>query len=122
MSPHLESTLYARFPALFSERALPLAESLMSWGICCGDGWYALIDTLCVQIESAVEAGVMPPVRFKQIKEKSGFLRIHFSGGNDATRSLVEEVCARACFVCEDCGGVGTCSPRAGNCSQSSIE
>lgn len=111
MSPTKEQLLYAQFPALFKERTLPITQSLMCWGICCGDGWFELLQELCLSVEQAIDSGEMPPASFSQIKEKLGSLRVHYTGGNDSTRLLIEVFRDRSTTICEECGASGSTCP-----------
>jgi hypothetical protein len=47
MHPDLDRTLCAKYPELFRDRDAPMTHTAMCWGFECGNGWYALIDTLC---------------------------------------------------------------------------
>ena len=60
MSPELDALLCERYPALFAERYLPMARTAMCWGVCCGDGWFTLIDQLCKDLQAATDAGAIP--------------------------------------------------------------
>lgn len=50
-------------------------------GICCGfsrgDGWFDIIDDLCVEITRQVIVSTMPPVVASQVKEKSSYFRFY---------------------------------------------
>ena len=35
--------LYTDFPELYSQHTLPMNQTCMCWGFCCGDGWFDLI-------------------------------------------------------------------------------
>ncbi|GAB2886368.1 hypothetical protein GCM10027046_13390 [Uliginosibacterium flavum] len=100
----LEDLLYARYPDIFRERALPPEASAMGRGCTCGDGWFAIIDAVCEQIADSVTQGEMPTVTFRQIKEKVGSLRIHFRGGDAHTRTLVRLAEAFSIRICKECG------------------
>lgn len=54
MKKELQEKLFDRYPIIFSRRNLPKQESLMSYGITCGDGWYDLIDNLCSVIQKRI--------------------------------------------------------------------
>jgi hypothetical protein len=47
MRKELDEALCAKYPLIFRDRHAPMTETAMCWGICTGDGWYNLIDTLC---------------------------------------------------------------------------
>ena len=119
MSPELENKLYEDFPLLFDNRHKSPMESCLSMGIECGDGWYDLIRSICWEItqrEKNIKARLKYEgkderncivVRFDQIKEKFGGLRIYYSGGDDYIRgaiSLAEEMSYKLCEVCGNKG------------------
>lgn len=55
MSPELEKKLFKKYPKIFAQRKLPMAQTAMCWGICTGDGWYNIIDQLCRKIQHHVD-------------------------------------------------------------------
>jgi len=80
----------------------------MCWGFCCGDGWFGIINDLCAEITSQVQAGTMPPVVASQVKEKSGYLRFfirdHFKGDlNPEAHRLIDLAQKKAERTCEQC-------------------
>ena len=50
------------------------------------------------------------PVKFDQIKEKYGGLRMYFSGGDDYINGLVSMAEAMSYKICEVCGNKGECN------------
>ena len=119
-------TLYEKYPDLFSNRLKSPRESCMSFGIECGLGWYELIASLCWMINNREEnmahrikilnkAGKENdqsdldyiPVKFDQIKEKYGGLRVYFSGGDEYVEGLVSMSEAISYNTCEVCGNSG---------------
>ena len=119
MSPELENQLYADFPLLFDNRHKSPMESCLSMGIECGDGWYDLIRSVCWEItqrEKNIKARLKYEgkderncieVRFDQIKEKFGGLRIYYSGGDDYVRGVVNMAEEMSYKLCENCGNKG---------------
>jgi hypothetical protein len=103
-------TLYEEYPDLFSNRLKSRRESCMSFGIECGLGWYELISSVCWRIfqhDKNIADRNYIPVKFDQIKEKFGGLRLYYSGGDDYVRGLVslaEELSYKICEVCGDKG------------------
>jgi hypothetical protein len=106
----------------------------MAWGIECNNGWYELISSVCWRIsqhETNIEGrkkylasqnqdiqkdfgitikGDEPeyyPVKFDQVKEKYGGLRIYYSGGDDYVRGVVSMAEEYSYKVCEVCGNTG---------------
>jgi hypothetical protein len=104
MRKELDDLLCQHYPEIFRDRHGSEYETGMCWGFTCGDGWFSLIDGLCAEMSSQVEAGKMPPVVATQVKEKLGMLRFHFRGGNEETRRIIEETRQKSERTCEECG------------------
>lgn len=51
MNEELQQKLFSEFPLLFRQKDLPKNETAMCWGICIKDGWFQLLNSLCIQIE-----------------------------------------------------------------------
>lgn len=123
MSPELENKLFTDFPLLFENRNKGPQNSCLAFGIECGDGWYDLIRSVCWEIKQHEENVVMQtkwkqqqdpnyqsdyfPVRFDQIKEKFGGLRIYFNGGDDRVSGMVGLAEDMSYKLCENCGNKG---------------
>jgi outer membrane cobalamin receptor len=120
------NTLYEQYSSLFVNINKSPRESCMSFGIECNLGWYELLSSVCWQI-SQHEKNVSEriaiknkygtpndqsdldyfPVKFDQIKEKFGGLRIYYSGGDDyveGVTSMAEEYSYKVCEVCGNAG------------------
>jgi hypothetical protein len=119
-------TLYEEYPDLFSNRLKSPKESCMAWGCEIGMGWYDILSSVCwrifqhdeniadrirIRTEKGKENEQLDleyiPVKFDQIKEKFGGLRLYYSGGDDYVRGLVslaEELSYRICEVCGNSG------------------
>ena len=101
-------------------------ESCMCWGIECNNGWYELLSSVCWRIfqhENNIADRVRirnennkendqsdldyVPVKFDQIKEKFGGLRIYFSGGDDYVEGIIDMAEEYSYKVCEACGNSG---------------
>lgn len=54
MRQELDERLCATYPEIFRDRHKPMTQTAMCWGFACGEGWYALIDTLCRAIMASV--------------------------------------------------------------------
>ena len=104
MNPELSKQLCEKYPKIFRNRHGDPKDSPISFGIECGDGWYKVIDMLClaasnvystsiyVDAEDGVKLdlkpnaynkeyyfGIEPPqVIADQIKEKFGSLRFYY--------------------------------------------
>lgn len=119
-------TLYDKYPNLFENRSKSPRESPMGFGIECNIGWYEIISNVCWMIKQhednkrwrkeylekndperlASEPGYFP-VKFDQVKEKYGGLRLYFSGGDEYVEGLVSMAEAISYTICETCGNKG---------------
>lgn len=109
MSPDLEEKLINKYPKLFVQRSWPKTQTCMSWGICTGDGWYAIIDQMCQKIQ---ETGV--DTEFTQIKEKFGTLRVYTDHYNEEVEDILEWAYRASAQTCESCGEPGKPSKGGG--------
>ena len=125
MDAELENKLYEKYPQLFSNRTKSPMESCMSWGIECNNGWYELLSSLCWRIsqheqnietrkriladqpETIKEELAYISVKFDQVKEKFGGLRVYFTGGDDYVDGVVSMTEEYSYKVCEVCGNAG---------------
>ena len=125
MDEELQNQLYEKYPDLFSNRNKGRMESCMYWGIECNNGWYELLASVCWRVsqhEKNIEdrkriLADQPekikaeleyfPVKFDQVKEKYGGLRIYFSGGDDYVDGIVSMAEEYSYKVCEVCGNTG---------------
>lgn len=119
MKSELENKLFNDYSMLFDNRHKSPAESCMAFGIECGDGWYELIRSICSIIsnrETNVKARLKYEgkdenqcisVRFDQIKEKFGGLRVYYSGGDDYIRGAISMAEEMSYKICEICGNKG---------------
>lgn len=113
MNSELQGTLYEKYPSLFENKNKTIRESCMAWGIETGDGWFNILNSLCYAI-SQHEKNILIKkenyelVKFDQIKEKFGGLRVYFSGGDEFVRGLVSMAEASSYFICETCGNKGS--------------
>jgi hypothetical protein len=98
----------------------------MCWGCEVGNGWYELLSSVCWRIfqhERNISERVRVrtendkpndksdleyfPVKFDQVKEKYGGLRLYFSGGDDYVDGVVGMAEEYSYKVCERCGNAG---------------
>jgi hypothetical protein len=118
-------TLYTKYPLLFDNRHKSPMESCLAFGVECNLGWHELLSSLCWRIsqhEKNIEdrkriLADQPekikteleyvPVKFDQVKEKYGGLRVYFSGGDDYVDGLVSMAEEYSYKVCEVCGNAG---------------
>ena len=115
--------LYNKYPDLFSNKNKDIKSSCMAWGCECGIGWYDILSSLCWMIKQYEDNIVWQtqwnqktnpeyksdyfPVKFDQIKEKYGGLRVYFSGGDQYVEGLVSMAESFSYQVCEVCGNKG---------------
>lgn len=120
MKQELQQQLYDKYPELFSNKDKSIMESCMGWGIECGDGWYDILARLCWKIKEQEDnirwqteyrqqkdvtyTSDYYPVKFDQIKEKFGGLRVYFTGGDSYIEGLVSMAESFSYKICEVCG------------------
>ena len=125
MDQELQDKLFEKYPELFSNRTKSPMESCMSWGIECNNGWYELLSSLCWRIfqhekniedrkriladkpEKIQEELDYFPVKFDQVKEKYGGLRVYFTGGDDYVEGVIGMAEEYSYKICEVCGNSG---------------
>lgn len=128
MDQELQDKLYEKYPQLFSNRNKSPRESCMAWGCECGNGWFDIISNLCWYIKQHEDNIIGQtkwkqqtnpdyisdyiPVKFDQIKEKFGGLRVYLSGGDEYVKGLVRMAEGFSYKICEVCGERG--SPNKG--------
>lgn len=137
MDQELQNQLFDKYPQFFTNKDKGIQSSCMTWGCECGNGWYEILASLCWMIRQHEDnkrwqkewiekqkkdiqesmglkiEGEEPdyfPVKFDQIKEKYGGLRIYFSGGDDYVEGLVSMAEAISYKICEVCGNKGECN------------
>jgi len=107
MHRELSMRLYERYPGVFGQRDLPPSDSLMSFGIECGDGWFGILDALCEVLTGyAAEAGT-PVVEAVQIKEKYGSLSVYTRGHDRFEDGAIDLAEAFSNRICEETGAPG---------------
>ena len=126
MKEELQKILYEKYPSLFSNKDKSIQESCMAWGIECNDGWYDLLSAVCWRIfqhEKNIAERIAirnkhdkendqsdleyQPVKFDQIKEKFGGIRIYYTGGDDYVQGVVSLADEMSYKICEVCGNSG---------------
>ena len=55
MNKNLQDKLYKSYPNIFRQKDLSMKETAMCWGIACGDGWYNIIDVLCMHLNYLID-------------------------------------------------------------------
>lgn len=123
MNSELQNQLYQKYPQLFVNKDKTPMQSPMCFGIETGEGWYEIISSLCWMIKQHEDSIIWQtkwtqetdpeyksdyfPVKFDQIKEKYGGLRVYFSGGDQYVEGLVSMAEAMSYHVCDVCGNKG---------------
>ena len=123
MKDELQKTLYEKYPNLFADVDKSPMESCMAFGCEHRDGWYDIISDLCFMITQherniegknkyRISQNKEPvgyyPVKFHQIKEKFGGLRVYYGGGDDYVDGLVSMAECWSYRTCEICGEKGS--------------
>ena len=124
MKDELQTTLYDKYKSLFCNVGKSPTESCMAFGVECGDGWYEILSSLCFLInqhernidgqtdykrkEDPNYVSDYYPVKFDQIKEKFGGLRVYISGGDEYVRGLISMAEGWSYKSCERCGEKGS--------------
>jgi hypothetical protein len=123
MNDELQNKLYEKYPQLFVNKDKTPMQSPMCFGIETGEGWYEILSSLCWMIKQYEDSVIWQtewnqktnpeyksdyfPVKFDQIKEKYGGLRVYFSGGDQYIEGLVSMAEAMSYKVCDVCGNKG---------------
>lgn len=123
MNTELQNQLYEKYPQLFVNKDKTPMQSPMCFGIETGEGWYEILSSLCWMIQQHEDSIVWQtewrqktdpeyqsdyfPVKFDQIKEKYGGLRVYFSGGDQYIEGLVSMAEAMSYHICDVCGNKG---------------
>lgn len=100
MDIKLEKILVDKYPKLFEEYGKSPKESCMAFGCDCGDGWFGLLDELCLKLSKY-------NVILVQVKEKWGGLRVYVHGGSEEVWDLLDRYEEKSYSVCEQCGKEG---------------
>jgi len=112
MHEELDALLCAEYPELFAHRHVQ-DDSLMSFGFCCGDGWFPLIYVLCRSLQHRIEHHGEPQIQVVEVKATFGQLRFRVSceAGemSDAQCAVIEMAEILSAGTCEVCGCPGLC-------------
>ena len=104
MNESLQESLYNKYPKIFEERNWSEDKTCMNFGICCGDGWYGIIDDLCREIMAHCNKIGKPITRATQVKQKFGGLRFYVGNTTDEFMDEIESAEMRSERMCEVCG------------------
>jgi len=121
MKAELEKQLLEKYPKIFRQKDLPPSQSLICFGLECGDGWYKIIDALCRSIQNYVD-GIIDMARIRkdesinpeelqveavQVKEKYAGLRFYTAGHDDIVQGMIDMAETLSFMTCEYCGKDG---------------
>ena len=113
MKPELEQRLRTKHPKIFAEwdesNTDADADATMSKGIECGDGWFELIDMLCLILQIMTNTEGAPQAVAVRVKEKSG--RLQFCVRDELSEiqmRVVQGAVDMSAQQCEECGKPGT--------------
>lgn len=110
MDSDLQKQLYDRYPLIFQERGLPMADTGMCWGIATGNGWHHLIDGLCAQLQRETDQDGASQIIATQVKEKLGTLRFHTREATERQSAMIALARELSSRICDQCGA--PCQPR----------
>jgi len=107
MKPELQKKLLEKYPKIFVQKSLPPSQSLMCFGIECGDGWFNLIDRLCAYLQWGIDKEDELQIEAVQVKEKFGGLRFYIGGASDKQHEVISFAEYLSNSICEWCGRPG---------------
>lgn len=55
MRKELDEKLCEKYPLIFRDRNGDMSKTCMVWGMCCGDGWYNILDAMCANIQGHID-------------------------------------------------------------------
>ncbi|WP_321945355.1 hypothetical protein [Paraburkholderia sp. J10-1] len=116
MHEELQKTLRERYPRIFPfahPNRDPHAVSSFS-GFECWDGWFDLLDALCLNLQAATDFRGSPQVVAVQVKEKFGALRFYTDVADAGQRGMIELAESMSARLCEKCGNRGELMSRKG--------
>jgi hypothetical protein len=113
MNPELDARLCTDYPLIFKSASgagerhrSTMASPFATWHFECGDGWYDLINALCLNLQHATKNGA-PQAVATQVKEKFGALRFYAERLSDEQAAMVQLAETISTGLCEVCGNRG---------------
>lgn len=97
--------IISKYPVLFEQINNP-ETPIGDRGIECRDGWLVLIDELSEKLQK-INVDLAEPIKYAQIKEKFGGLRIYVSNFDPLAAEHLDEAEKKSFTMCEVCGKVG---------------
>ena len=122
MTEEKDKALCEKYPKIFRDRNKSMQETCMCWGFEHGDGWYAIVESLCSNIQNHID-WKRRGEQFKdlsdeefdeehqtvavQVKEKFGGLRFYVNNEDDYVRGAISMAESMSYRTCEECGDQG---------------
>lgn len=110
MNRRKEHRLCHEFPNLFQDYGKDPSSTCMTWGCSISDGWFKLLYKLCKDIKAQTSHWSeedKQKLKFVQIKEKFGSLRIYMSMCSPLVEVLIDQAERKSAKICEYCGKKG---------------
>ena len=104
MKKELQDKLFEKYPKIFVQKDLGPKESLMCFGLSCGDGWFWLLDNLCRHLQFHTDRNKRPQVEAVQVKEKFGGLCFYTRNRDDYFAGCIRFAEHLSLSICESCG------------------
>jgi hypothetical protein len=105
MDKKLEDKIFKKYPTLFpGGRNVDPKVSLLCFGLDVKNGWYKIIDKLCLDILKCVDGDKVVAV---QVKEKYSMLRFYTDGASKEIYELISKAEEESGKICEECGKKG---------------
>ena len=103
MDSHKTNELYEKFPHLYRERLVPLANSKMGWGFQCEAGWYKIIYEMSKKIQKISKDGEFAPAISQVSKHEDGTLYVTVSNISPPVADIVMHAREQSRLTCELC-------------------
>ena len=123
MNKKIEDKLFEKFPKIFQDQEKSMQQTCMCWGIETGNGWYDIIERLCIVLQWNTDKNRYPQVIAEQVKEKFGGLRFYYhieeteksinnseiyaSRNEGYIEGVIDAYCDMTYKICESCGKPG---------------
>ncbi|HHZ94801.1 MAG TPA: hypothetical protein EYN67_04385 [Flavobacteriales bacterium] len=103
MDSHKTNELYEKFPHLYRERLVPLANSKMGWGFQCEDGWYKIIYEMSKKIDRLSVPGEFAPSITEISRNKDGTLYVEARNLTPPVADVITSAKEQSRLTCEFC-------------------
>lgn len=96
--------LYQAFSDLFDRsNDAPISQL----GIEVKDGWYSIVERMCIELSCLTKEGFPDRQKIRQIKAKFGYLSVYLSEHDEEADRIVDRARESSRYTCEDCGAPG---------------